>query len=206
MSTASSSTASSIFKWGLFGRSLLTLKVAASDPTLSPGASSSGHKRSRAGGCLCVAPCKANQQTDTHCDKSQFTATMLGASSLGGVGPSFDPYSPGSGSRSPSRDFRVLALSPRYVAPRLTPAVRLGNHPALAGIAQRKSSSQVSCRRGFNSLTRLHRLLGMPQNAFRRGFVDGRSSIRGSEAAPTVPAYSAEPGKDPYRAGVARGV
>jgi hypothetical protein len=45
----------------------------------------------------------------------------------------------------------------------------------------------------------------MPQNAFRRGFFDGWSSIRGRER-PTIPAYSVEPGKDPYRAGVARGV
>jgi hypothetical protein len=47
----------------------------------------------------------------------------------------------------------------------------------------------------------------MPQNAFRRGFFDGWSSIRGSEPAPAVPPCSVEPGKeDPYRAGVVRGV
>jgi hypothetical protein len=46
----------------------------------------------------------------------------------------------------------------------------------------------------------------MPQSAFRKGFVDGWSSIRGSEPAPTIPACSVEPGMAPYRAGVARGV
>jgi hypothetical protein len=46
----------------------------------------------------------------------------------------------------------------------------------------------------------------MPQNKFRRGFLDGWSSIRGSEPAPSIPACSVEPGKDPYRVGVARGV
>jgi hypothetical protein len=46
----------------------------------------------------------------------------------------------------------------------------------------------------------------MPQNAFRRGFLDGWSSIRGSEPAPTVPAIALEPGRNPYRAGVACGV
>jgi len=46
----------------------------------------------------------------------------------------------------------------------------------------------------------------MPQNVFRRGFLDGWSSIRGSEPAPTIPACSLEPGGDPYRAGVALGV
>jgi hypothetical protein len=45
----------------------------------------------------------------------------------------------------------------------------------------------------------------MPLNAFRRGFLDGWSSIRGSEPALTIPACSVEPGTDPYRAGVARG-
>jgi hypothetical protein len=46
----------------------------------------------------------------------------------------------------------------------------------------------------------------MPQNKFRRGFLDGWSSIRGSEPAPSIPAFSVEPGADPYRVGVARGV
>jgi hypothetical protein len=46
----------------------------------------------------------------------------------------------------------------------------------------------------------------MPQNAFKKGFADGWSSIRGSEPVPTPPVFSAEPGRDPYRAGVARGV
>jgi hypothetical protein len=47
---------------------------------------------------------------------------------------------------------------------------------------------------------------GMPQNKFRRGFLDGWSSIRGSEPAPSIPACSVEPGTDAYRAGVTRGV
>jgi hypothetical protein len=46
----------------------------------------------------------------------------------------------------------------------------------------------------------------MPQNAFRQGFLAGWSSIRGDEPAPILPAFSAEPGRDPYRAGIARGV
>jgi hypothetical protein len=46
----------------------------------------------------------------------------------------------------------------------------------------------------------------MPQNKFRRGFLDGWSSIRGSEPAPKIPACSIEPGADAYRAGVTRGV
>jgi hypothetical protein len=46
----------------------------------------------------------------------------------------------------------------------------------------------------------------MPQNAFRRGFLDGWSSIRGSEPGPTIPTFSVGPGTDPYRAGVACGV
>jgi hypothetical protein len=46
----------------------------------------------------------------------------------------------------------------------------------------------------------------MPQNAFRRGFLDGWSSIRGSEPAPTIPPFSLEPRRDAYRAGVALGV
>jgi hypothetical protein len=46
----------------------------------------------------------------------------------------------------------------------------------------------------------------MPQNAFRRGFLDGWSSIRGSEPAPTIPPCPLEPGRDAYRAGVALGV
>jgi hypothetical protein len=46
----------------------------------------------------------------------------------------------------------------------------------------------------------------MTQNKFRRGFLDGWSSIRGSEPAPTIPMMLPEPGRDPYRAGVARGV
>jgi hypothetical protein len=46
----------------------------------------------------------------------------------------------------------------------------------------------------------------MPQSAFRRGFLDGWSSIRGSEPAPTIPPCSLEPGRDAYRAGVALGV
>jgi hypothetical protein len=46
----------------------------------------------------------------------------------------------------------------------------------------------------------------MPLNAFRRGFLDGWSSIRDSEPAPTIPACSVEPGDDPYQAGFARGV
>jgi hypothetical protein len=46
----------------------------------------------------------------------------------------------------------------------------------------------------------------MPKNAFRKGFADGWSSIQGSAPAPTTPAYSVEPGKNPYRAGIIRGV
>jgi hypothetical protein len=46
----------------------------------------------------------------------------------------------------------------------------------------------------------------MPQSAFRRGFLDGWSSIRGGEPALTIPACSVEPDSDPYRAGVACGV
>jgi hypothetical protein len=46
----------------------------------------------------------------------------------------------------------------------------------------------------------------VPQNKFRRGYLDGWSSIRGSEPAPPIPACTVEPGKDAYRAGVARGV
>jgi hypothetical protein len=46
----------------------------------------------------------------------------------------------------------------------------------------------------------------MPQNAIRRGFLDGWSSIRGSEPAPAIPPCSLEPGGDAYRAGVALGV
>jgi hypothetical protein len=45
----------------------------------------------------------------------------------------------------------------------------------------------------------------MPQEAFRRGYLDAWS-IRGNGFAPSVPAYSVEPGEDPYRAGVARAV
>jgi hypothetical protein len=45
----------------------------------------------------------------------------------------------------------------------------------------------------------------MPQNAFRRGFLDGWSFLRGDEPAPPAPAYSIELGSDPYRAGVALG-
>jgi hypothetical protein len=44
-----------------------------------------------------------------------------------------------------------------------------------------------------------------PQEAFRRGYLDAWS-IRGDGLAPSVPAYSVEPGEDPYRAGVARAV
>ena len=46
----------------------------------------------------------------------------------------------------------------------------------------------------------------MPKNIFTKGFLDGWTSIRGNEPAPPVPAYSAEPGENPYRAGVALGV
>jgi hypothetical protein len=46
----------------------------------------------------------------------------------------------------------------------------------------------------------------MPQGAFRRGFLDGWSTLRGREPAPAIPAYSVERGTDPYRAGVACGV
>jgi hypothetical protein len=46
----------------------------------------------------------------------------------------------------------------------------------------------------------------MPQNKFRRGFLDGWSSIRGSEPAPTIPACSVESDMDAYRAGIASGV
>ncbi len=47
----------------------------------------------------------------------------------------------------------------------------------------------------------------MGKNSFRRGFLDGWSSIRGSEPAPSISACSLDPGdKDPYRAGIARGV
>jgi hypothetical protein len=41
--------------------------------------------------------------------------------------------------------------------------------------------------------------------AFRRGYLDAWS-IRDDEPTPPVPAYSVEPGEDPYRAGVARAV
>jgi hypothetical protein len=46
----------------------------------------------------------------------------------------------------------------------------------------------------------------VPKNTFTKGFRDGWSSIRGNEPAPPVPAYSADPGENPYRAGVVRGV
>jgi hypothetical protein len=46
----------------------------------------------------------------------------------------------------------------------------------------------------------------MPQNKFRRGFLDSWLMIRGNEPPPAVPACTVEPGADPYRAGVARGV
>jgi hypothetical protein len=46
----------------------------------------------------------------------------------------------------------------------------------------------------------------VPQNKFGRGFLGGWSSIRGSEPAPPIPTYSGEVGRDPYRAGIARGV
>jgi hypothetical protein len=46
----------------------------------------------------------------------------------------------------------------------------------------------------------------LPKNAFKKGFLDGWSSIRGNAPVPAVPQYSPEPGKDPYRVGVALGV
>jgi hypothetical protein len=46
----------------------------------------------------------------------------------------------------------------------------------------------------------------MPNNAFRNGFLDGWSSIRGDEPAPAIAACSVEPGTDAYRTGIARGV
>jgi hypothetical protein len=61
----------------------------------------------------------------------------------------------------------------------------------------------------FVFCTRLHTdgpFCAMPRNSFRKGYIDGWSSIRGDEPAPPVPAYSAEPGKSPYRVGVVRGV
>jgi hypothetical protein len=44
-----------------------------------------------------------------------------------------------------------------------------------------------------------------PEEAFRKGYLDAWS-IRDNATAPLVPAYSVEPGEDPYRAGVARAV
>jgi hypothetical protein len=44
------------------------------------------------------------------------------------------------------------------------------------------------------------------QKAFTKGFVDGWSYLRGDEPAPATPAYSAESGSEPYRAGIALGV
>jgi hypothetical protein len=46
----------------------------------------------------------------------------------------------------------------------------------------------------------------MPQDAFRKGFLDGWSSLRGDEPAPPVPVLSVERGEDTYRSGVARAV
>jgi hypothetical protein len=46
----------------------------------------------------------------------------------------------------------------------------------------------------------------VPSNDFRKGFLDGWSSVRGSEPAPSIPACSVERGTDPYRAGFVRGV
>jgi hypothetical protein len=47
--------------------------------------------------------------------------------------------------------------------------------------------------------------LNATREAFKRGYLDAWS-IRGDGLAPPVPAYSVEPGEDPYRAGVARAV
>ncbi len=47
--------------------------------------------------------------------------------------------------------------------------------------------------------------LNAAREAFKRGYLDAWS-IRGDGLAPPVPAYSVEPGEDPYRAGVARAV
>jgi hypothetical protein len=47
--------------------------------------------------------------------------------------------------------------------------------------------------------------LNAAREAFERGYLDAWS-IRGDGLAPPVPAYSVEPGEDPYRAGVARAV
>jgi hypothetical protein len=46
----------------------------------------------------------------------------------------------------------------------------------------------------------------MPQEVFRKGYLDAWSSIRGNEPAPPVRPHSIEWGEDPYRAGVARAV
>ena len=46
----------------------------------------------------------------------------------------------------------------------------------------------------------------MPLNKFRRGFLDGWASIRGTDPAPKIPTFAAQPGVDPYRVGIARGV
>jgi hypothetical protein len=47
--------------------------------------------------------------------------------------------------------------------------------------------------------------LHMPQNTFRRGYYAAWQWIRGNEAPPAVPAYSADTG-EPYQAGVARAI
>jgi hypothetical protein len=46
----------------------------------------------------------------------------------------------------------------------------------------------------------------MPQQSFKKGYLDGWSSIRGNEPAPPVPPCSVEPGENAYRAGVVRAV
>jgi hypothetical protein len=52
----------------------------------------------------------------------------------------------------------------------------------------------------------IHGATVMPQEVFRKGYLDAWSSIRGNEPAPPVQPHSIELGEDPYRAGVARAV
>jgi hypothetical protein len=46
----------------------------------------------------------------------------------------------------------------------------------------------------------------MPQEVFRKGYLDAWSSIRGNEPAPPILPHSIELAEEQYRAGVARAV